>query len=149
VTHLSFSNTPHGIPGNEDYGAMASWVAFASLGTNVGVTHLILQGLVIFYGFYFLGLFPQAGTTNYLIGSPRVDRASLKLKHFRGDYSSLDIVTYDNSAENVYVSRLLVNGVEHNTPFIDRSVLVADGGCKLEFYMSSVPQSGLCSAAAK
>jgi putative alpha-1,2-mannosidase len=143
ATHLWFSNTPGGVPGsredihicgwselncfvcwgvgNEDYGAMATWSAFASL-----------------------GIFPQAGTMNFLIGSPRVERATLKLKDFRGAYSNLDIVTYDNSEDNVYVSRLLVNGQEYTSAIIDRSVLTAPSGCKLEFYMSSVPASSLC-----
>ena len=31
---MHYSNSPHGVPGNEDYGAMASWLLFASLGNN-------------------------------------------------------------------------------------------------------------------
>jgi len=122
VTKLHFSNTPHGIPGNEDYGAMASWLMFASL-----------------------GLYPQAGTTNYLIGSPRVESASLSLKHAYTAPSTLKIITYNNSEENVYVEKLLVNGKVHSSPILDKSLLSAPEGCVLEFYMSSVEYSGLCS----
>lgn len=123
TTHLSFSNTPHGVPGNEDYGAMATWLLFASL-----------------------GIFPQAGTTNFMVGSPRIDHASLQIKHYRGLTSTLEIITYDNSPTNVFVAKLLVNGQEYNKPVIDRSVLTAKGGCKLEFFMQSSPLSGLCPA---
>jgi predicted alpha-1,2-mannosidase len=122
ATHLSFSDRADGIPGNDDYGATSTWLLFASL-----------------------GLFPQSGTTNYLIGSPRVSGATVRLRHYRGHMSTLDVITYDNSAENVYVSKLLVNGQEYNEAIIDRSVLVDVKGCKLEYYMSKEPISGLCS----
>ena len=121
LTHMHFSNTPHGVPGNEDYGAMASWLLFASL-----------------------GLYPQAGTTNFYIGSPRVTDANLTVRHLDGSQSTISILTTNNSAENVYVDQLLVNGVEYNSGIIDRSVLTAKGGCVLQFSMSSSPSSGLC-----
>ena len=128
---MHFSNTPHGIPGNEDYGAMASWISFAAL-----------------------GIFPRAGTTQFMIGSPRVERANLQLRHFSSSSSSgslqrtslLQIITYNNGPENVFVEKLLVNGVEHNSPFIEREVLASLEGAKLEFFMHSAPSSGLCSA---
>ncbi len=121
ITHVHFSNTPHGVPGNEDYGAQASWLIFASI-----------------------GIYPQAGTTNFAIGSPRVSSASIDIEHIDGTISTLDIVTENNSPENVYVQSLRVNGILHETPFIDRSVLTAVGGCKLEFVMTNVAESGLC-----
>jgi putative alpha-1,2-mannosidase len=121
VTNVHFTNTPHGVPGNEDYGSMASWLLFTSL-----------------------GIFPQAGTTNFMIGSPRVKDASIRLTHLDGSTSVLNVVTNNNSAENVYVESLLVNGQPYASPVIDRSILAAPGGCKLEFTMTSTPKSGLC-----
>lgn len=121
VTNVHFTNTPHGVPGNEDYGSMSSWLLFTSL-----------------------GVFPQAGTTNFMIGSPRVRDASVKLTHLDGTTSVLQVITNNNSAENVYVESLLVNGQPYASPIIDRSVLAAPGGCKLEFTMTSTPKSGLC-----
>lgn len=124
LTSMHYSDIANGIPGNDDYGSMSSWLLFASL-----------------------GLFPQAGTTNYVIGSPRVNEAFLKLD---GHVSSstvqrfVHIRTYNNSAENVFVDKLLINGVEHTSPFIDRSVLVQPGGCELEFFMTATESSGLC-----
>ena len=121
LTHLHFSNSPHGVPGNEDYGAMASWLLFSSL-----------------------GLFPRAGSADFMVGSPRVKEASLQLEHLNGDTSTLEIITENNSAENVYVSSLLVNGEEYHSAIIDRSVLMNPKGCNLKFVMSSVPESSLC-----
>ncbi len=121
VTHLHFAPESYGNPGNDDYGSMSSWLLFASL-----------------------GLMPQAGTSNFWVGSPRVKSATLQLKHYNGMYSSLNISTVNNSAENVFVQKLLVNGKEYTSPFIDRSVLAAEGSVTLEFYMQATPSSGLC-----
>jgi predicted alpha-1,2-mannosidase len=121
VTYESYSATPAGIPGNEDYGAMSSWLLFSSF-----------------------GIYPQAGTTNYLIGSPRVLNAKLNLDKLDGTTSLLEVITNNNSHDNVYVQRLEVNGIEHKNTFIDRSILTSPLGCKLEFFMSDIPQSNLC-----
>ena len=124
TSRVHFTNTPHGVPGNEDYGAMSTWLLFAAL-----------------------GIYPQAATTNYMIGSPGVESASLQLSHLDGTTSLLQILTENNSAENVYVKSLKVNGENYYSPIIDRSVLAAPGGCKLEFVMSSDPVSDLCKMA--
>jgi predicted alpha-1,2-mannosidase len=121
TTRTHYTNTPHGVPGNEDYGAMSTWVLFTSL-----------------------GFYPQAGTTNYLIGSPGVKSASLQLSHLDGSVSTLDITTENNSVENVFVKSLKINGEYYYSPMVDRSVLMAPGGCKLEFVMWSEPVSDLC-----
>ena len=134
---MHFTNTANGIPGNEDYGSMATWVMFASL-----------------------GLYPQSGTSHYLISAPSVVEATIKLNHLSASTSSsasataasssqLKIVTYNNTLANTYVQKLLVNGVEHTATWIDRSVLAAPEGCLLEFYMSEVAASGLCGSASR
>jgi putative alpha-1,2-mannosidase len=76
-----------------------------------------------------------------------VSSASLTLRHLDGSTSLLAISTHNNSRENVFVQRLLVNGVEHSSPFIDRSVLAAKGGVTLEFFMQAEAASGLCPVA--
>ncbi len=123
VNNLHFSNTPHGNPGNEDYGAMSTWFMFSSL-----------------------GLFPNTASPNaqFLVGSPRVKEATVTLKHWNAPDSTLHVITYNNSPENVFVQKLLVNGVEYREPFIDRSVLADVKGVTLEFYMTSEPVSTLC-----
>eukprot|EP01032_Pedospumella_encystans_P007754 gene7754-9262_t len=120
---MHFTNKPNGIPGNEDYGSMATWSLFATL-----------------------GLYPQAGTTRFMISAPSVNTASIQLTHLKPHAAStLEIVTYNNTVENTFVEKLLVNGVEHKESFIDRAVLAAPGGCKLEFFMSAQEVSSLCS----
>lgn len=121
ITHKHFAAESWGSPGNDDYGSMSSWLAFASI-----------------------GIFPQAGTTTFLIGSPRVQEATINMKHFDGSQSAISIKTINNSALNVYVQKLLVNGQEYTQPFIDRSVLAAPEGVTLEFYMQAEATSGLC-----
>jgi predicted alpha-1,2-mannosidase len=124
LTKMHFSNTPHGVPGNEDYGAMSTWLLFTSL-----------------------GLYPIAGTTTFLIGSPRVEFASVRLEGWQRADSTLRIVTHNNSAENVYVQRVLVNGVALTKPFVERSMLVGSSGGQttIDFFMHSEPTSDLCS----
>jgi predicted alpha-1,2-mannosidase len=104
---LHFNNAPNGIPGNEDYGSMATWVMFASL-----------------------GLYPQAGTSRFLLSSPGVESAKIQLRSLqRVPISTLEVITYNNTVANTFVQKLLVNGVEHNQAYIERAVLVAPGGC--------------------
>jgi putative alpha-1,2-mannosidase len=121
LTYMHYSNTPHGIPGNEDYGAMSTWLMFTTL-----------------------GLFPQAGMSIFLLGSPRIASASIDLKRWDGHVSTLTIKTVNNSADNVYVQKLLVNGREWHSPSISRTQLMAKNGVTLEFYMQAEPASGLC-----
>jgi len=119
---MHFRNAPNGIPGNEDYGAMSTWVMFASL-----------------------GLYPQAGTSRFLLSAPSVQSASIKMYSVqRVPSSTLEVITYNNTVSNTFVQKLLVNGEEHKEAWIDRAVLAAPGGCKLEFFMSDVEVSGLC-----
>jgi putative alpha-1,2-mannosidase len=124
LTYMHFSNTPHGIPGNDDYGSMSTWLLFGSL-----------------------GLFPQAGTSRFFIGSPRINNAKLTLKHWNKVNTHLEINVLNNSEENTFIKKLLVNNQEWKLPYIDRSMLVNEN-VKLDFYMHSIPSSGLCSASA-
>ncbi len=55
IISLHFNDTPNGLPGNDDSGAMSSWLAF----------HL-------------LGLYPLAGTDTYLIHSPLVSQSQFR-----------------------------------------------------------------------
>jgi putative alpha-1,2-mannosidase len=119
VTHMNFNNEPRGLPGNDDYGALSSWLLFA-----------------------YAGLYPKAGDSVFLVGSPRVAAATLKLARLGGGVAVLAVLTRNNSATNVYVESLLVNGVAHLSPFIERSAF-ADGAT-LEFFMTDQPRSGLC-----
>lgn len=79
VLQMHFSTRPYGLPGNDDFGTMSSFVMFTSL-----------------------GFYPQAGSSRFLLGSPSVDYALLDL----GKYSDigiasarvLEVIVHDNSA---------------------------------------------------
>ncbi len=126
ITYTSFSQYPHGLPGNDDYGSESTWLLFSSL-----------------------GFYPHASNANvFVLGSPRVKSASFKYtvpdEQGMNQLTSLKIVTYNNSKENVYVEKLLINGKEYNQPVISRSIFMQLEGVTMEFYMSSTPKSGLC-----
>lgn len=121
ITHLHFSNKPSGIPGNDDYASMSSFLLFSSL-----------------------GVYPAATQDYFLLGSPRVKSGRLQLRRADGTISVLSIATHNNSADNVYVHKLLVNGREWTSTTIFTSVLKAPGGCTLDFYMTDQPFSSLC-----
>jgi len=132
--------------GNDDLGTMSAHILFSSL-----------------------GFYPQAGTNRFFVGSPTVGSARIFIDDILSPDSQakslnttriIEVTTYDNSIENVYVSRLLINGVEIAKPYFFREDLFTsapgdelDGGegiaplvTKLEYYMSPVAKSGLCSS---
>ena len=105
---------PGGIPGNDDAGALSSWYVLSAL-----------------------GLYPQAGTENYWLGSPEVEHAWLEL----GQGHRLEIRAYGQKAHRDYVKRVFLNGHRICGPTLQHSDLV-DG--LLEFWMSDdpAPQGG-------
>jgi Putative alpha-1,2-mannosidase len=52
----NYNDTPGGLPGNDDSGAMSSWLAF-----------------------HMMGLYPNAGQSYYLIHSPLVVEYTIRL----------------------------------------------------------------------
>jgi predicted alpha-1,2-mannosidase len=116
IVHLllekAFSDTRAGIPGNDDSGAMSSWLLFQSL-----------------------GIFPVAGQDVYLISSPSVPEASLML----GNGKRLRIVSkgFDRSGLNRYVQSATLNGQDLTTNWF-RHAQIKDGGT-LVLTMGSSP----------
>ena len=108
-----YRDMPDGLPGNDDAGTMSA-----------------------FYIFSALGFFPQAGSLNYVLGSPIFDRATLHLPN--GD---LNIIVQNNSRENVYVQGATLNGKQLTTPFFTHDQ-IANGGT-LEFVMGPAPAGAL------
>ena len=90
IVHLllekAFTDTRAGIPGNDDSGAMSSWLIFSTL-----------------------GIFPIAGQDVYLISTPSIPNASLSL----GNGKKLNIVAknLDGDGLNRYVQLATLNGV--------------------------------------
>jgi putative alpha-1,2-mannosidase len=81
---MQYKNTPDGLGGNDDAGQMSAWYIFSSL-----------------------GFYPVApGTTNYAIGSPSVNGATLHLENGK----TFTIEAKNQSAKNVYVKSISLNG---------------------------------------
>ncbi|CAF3392334.1 unnamed protein product [Rotaria socialis] len=111
-----YTTNPDGIPGNDDYGTMPAWYIFASM-----------------------GFYPLAGSSTYLIGSPAFDRITIRRNNGQ---CTLTIIVHNNSPENIYVERLLLNGQILSTfPFIDHvdhlQCSTGASSVQLDFFMSS------------
>ena len=105
------SEIGQGYPGDEDNGEMSAWYVFSAL------------------GFYPL----QMGSPYYAIGSPLFTKATVHLE----DGKDLVIKAPNNSARNVYVQGLTVNGKRYDKTYLPHDLL-ADGAT-LQFTMGDRP----------
>ncbi|MEV0620177.1 GH92 family glycosyl hydrolase [Nonomuraea sp. NPDC050404] len=105
------SEIGQGYPGDEDNGEMSAWQVFGAL------------------GFYPL----QMGSPDYAIGSPLFKKATVRLENGK----KLVIKAPDNSARNVYVQGLRVNGRPYGKTYLPHDLL-AKGG-ELVFDMGPRP----------
>jgi predicted alpha-1,2-mannosidase len=94
-----FSASPAGLPGNDDGGAMTSWVVFSAL-----------------------GLYPLPGSDRYLIGSPLFPKTVLKLR--AGEFT---IEATDASEANLFVQSAELNGRALETAGLRQADLKAGG----------------------
>jgi predicted alpha-1,2-mannosidase len=107
-----YGDTPDGLCGNDDCGQMSAWYIFSALG--------------------FYPVCP--GSNLYAIGSPLVKRAVISL------YPDLavEILTENQSEENIYIQQVLIDGVEYPKNYIDYQTL---NSCNaITFVMGTVPQ---------
>ncbi|GAA1661101.1 GH92 family glycosyl hydrolase [Fodinicola feengrottensis] len=105
------SEIGQGYPGDEDNGEMSAWQIFSSL-----------------------GIYPlQMGSPSYAIGSPQFKQAVVHLQNGR----KLVINAPNNSARNVYVQSLRVNGRPYDKTYLPQDLL-AHGGV-LDFSMGPNP----------
>ncbi len=107
---------PDGLPGNDDCGQMSAWYVFSALG--------------------FYPVCP--GSNEYVLGSPIVDEAVIQLEG-----KTFKIKTINQSPENIYVKRILLNGKTYNKLFIRHEDLTEGG--ELVFEMSDKPNVRLSS----
>jgi predicted alpha-1,2-mannosidase len=105
-----FNASRKGLPGNDDSGAMSSWLAF----------HMI-------------GLYPNAGQSYYLINSPLVKKSTI---HLEGN-KSLKIIANNFSDNNVYIKSVWLNGKPFLNSWIEHNDLIKGG--TLEFEMAAKP----------
>ncbi len=100
-----------GYPGDEDTGSMSAWFVLNAL-----------------------GLYPlRVGTPTFVIGSPLFRSATINLS----SGNKIIIEAPENSPQNVYVQRLLINGEPYERTEIAQSVLTA--GATLRFELGPEP----------
>lgn len=96
-----YTPTPDGLAGNEDCGAMSSWYVMSSLG--------------------FYPVNPAKGI--YVFGSPVFDKATLKV----AGNKTFTVQTLNNSADNIYIQKVTLNGKPYKNSFIRHSDIVKGG----------------------
>jgi predicted alpha-1,2-mannosidase len=106
-----YHDDPDGVIGNEDAGQMSAWYVLSSLG--------------------FYPVFPAS--TEYVFGSPLFEKATLHLPEGK----NFTVETVNNSAENIYIKRVELNGEEYNKMSISHQDLM-NGGI-LKFVMGNTP----------
>lgn len=105
-----YKNKTDGLCGNDDCGQMSAWYIFSSLG--------------------FYPVCP--GSDQYIIGSPLVKDAKLKL-----GVNELHIKVDNQSLKNCYIQKVFFNGKPYHKPYLNHMDLIAGG--ELHFVMSSHP----------
>lgn len=105
IVETHYNATPAGIPGNDDSGAMSSWLAF-----------------------HMMGLYPNAGHSYYLINSPMLKQTVFNFE----DGKKFKIVAKNLSAKNRYIKSATLNGKPHDRAFIEHADVVSGGELVLE-----------------
>lgn len=111
VMDMWFDDSPLGLPGDEDGGALCSWYMFSAM------------------GFYPV----TTGTGLYAIGSPFFEKMVLNLK----DSKTFTVVARNCSKKNKYIQSAKLNGKDFNRCWIKHSEIVVGG--TLEFQMGETP----------
>jgi glycosyl hydrolase family 92 len=107
------SEIGQGYPGDEDNGELSAWQIMSAL-----------------------GIYPlQMGSANWAVGSPLFKKATIHLENGK----DVVINAPSNSAKNVYVQGLKINGQSYSSTSIPTSVLT--GGATLDFDMGASPSS--------
>jgi predicted alpha-1,2-mannosidase len=97
-----YKATPDGIPGNDDGGVLSVWYLFSALG--------------------FYPVCP--GSNTYQMGSPLFQQVDVYLDKMVYPSGLLTLKSIDNSADNLYVQSLLVDGVDYKKKYFDHDTLV-------------------------
>ena len=96
----NYNDTPAGLPGNDDSGAMSSWLAF-----------------------HMMGLYPNAGHDYYLIHTPLLEEATFRLE----DGKAFRISTQGLSEKNKYIQSVTLNGKDYPYSAIRHADIVGGG----------------------
>lgn len=110
ILPASYHTGPSGLPGNDDSGAMGSFLVFNQM-----------------------GFFPVAAQDFYLIGSPTFPRTTIILSNGK----AFSIVAENTSPTNIYVTNATWNGKPYHRSWFTHDQLMAGG--ELRLTMASKP----------
>ncbi len=105
IIQANYNSSAAGLPGNDDSGAMSSWLAF-----------------------HMLGLFPNAGQSYYLINSPLVKQSVLHQTNGK----DFKITARNLSDKNQYIKAAWLNGKPFNQAWIEHEDITKGGELILE-----------------
>jgi predicted alpha-1,2-mannosidase len=111
IVNEMYKPAPHGLCGNDDCGQMSAWYIFSAL-----------------------GFYPVApGSGQYVIGSPCISKAEIKLEN-----GKKFIIYADNLSEkNIYINELYLNNKKIERYYITHEEIMNGG--ELRFVMSAEP----------
>ncbi len=115
ICEKAYKNSVDGIVGNEDVGQMSAWYVLAASGIHPSCP----------------------GNTRYEITSPLFNEVEFALDPHYFDGKSFKIKAHDNSPENGYIQKALLNGQPYNKCYIDFQDIVSGG--TLELFMGPQP----------
>ncbi|MGL6160693.1 GH92 family glycosyl hydrolase [Microbulbifer sp.] len=108
IIDKNYNSTRAGIPGNDDSGAMSSWLAF-----------------------HMMGIFPNAGQAYYLLNTPYFKRVTLHQENGK----SFTIEAKNLSDKNNFIVSAELNGKPYNLSWIEHKEIIKGG--KLTLTMGS------------
>jgi len=108
-----YSPKPDGICGNEDCGQMSAWYVMSAM------------------GFYPV----TPGSNQYIIGRPILNKAVINLENSK----KFTITAKNQSPENIYIQKVILNGKDHNKSYISHSDIINGGN--IEFIMGKLPSA--------
>jgi predicted alpha-1,2-mannosidase len=111
IAAAEYANLPAGIDGDDDCGQMSAWYLFTA------------------FGFYPVN--PASG--EYMIGSPLFDEMSMRMANGK----TFRVKTTNNSAKNVYIQSVRVDGKTLDAPVVHYADLMR--GATLEVEMGPTP----------
>lgn len=111
IMETMYGNTEDGLCGNDDAGQMSAWYVFSALG--------------------FYPVLP--GSDEYALGSPIINEAAVTLKNNK----KLNIKVINQSPDNIYVSKVVINGKENKGPYFNHSII--ENGGEIVFHMTNNP----------
>ena len=115
ICEKAYANKVEGIVGNEDVGQMSAWYVLAASGIHPSCP----------------------GNTRMEITSPVFDKIEFSLDPNYYTGKKFTVIAHNNSINNVYIQKALLNGREYNKCYLDFADIAAGG--TLELFMGDKP----------